>query len=565
MSQFIQCNVRSLNTSYTFVEDICKVLGTSVLCLTEIWHPNFEQLSLLKYWKWIVSVRGQAQGGGVAIVVNPGNKYIERKDIVDNRIEAVWCEVFINEISYLVCSVYIRPNDVDSLEIFMNILSNINHNQIIITGDFNAKHPAWFNNTSNQLGNKLHDFIASSNYVVINNDSPTYQNNIIDLTLAKGCHSKIVNWDTFPDIFIKSDHNVICFTIGDDPTVVSSKWRINKADWKNWKDKTDILFQQLNIDIDNLLTTDHIYKLIKDSLILAADEIIGKYNSSNKHKIWWNESLSKKLKEVQIAKKLFKKRSTQVNLDKYLHVKHDFFQLYCNERVKYFQSLISDMNHNDNTMWKIIKSNSHIPKPCVQPIINNNIVSFTNNDIAQQFLNTYGSGIMHLDTESLNRTNQLALQYISEPVKEEIINVDFSLNELESALANTPSDCAINPDENIHPQMLKNGGINLKLALLKLANSSLRERRYPSDCKLDHKILLQKILKSNYNSCKSYRPITLESIIGKIIQRMIQNRIDWHLEVNNSLSPTQTAYRKDKNCNDIVLRLVQYVQSNWNL
>ena len=62
---------------------------------------------------------------------------------------------------------------------------------------------------------------------------------------------------------------------------------------------------------------------------------------------------------------------------------------------------------------------------------------------------------MHLDTDSLNRTNQLAIQYVSESVKEEIINVDFSLNELETALANTPADCAINPDENIHQTNVK--------------------------------------------------------------------------------------------------------------
>ena len=123
---------------------------------------------------------------------------------------------------------------------------------------------------------------------------------------------------------------------------------------------------------------------------------------------------------------------------------------------------------------------------------------------------------------------------------------------------------AYNPEEDIHPLMLKRGGMKLKQALLFLANKVLESSVFPMSCKLDHKILLEKAMRASYNMCKSYRPITLESIIGKLVQRMMRIRLEWHLESSNLLSITQEAYRKDRNCNDLMLRLVQSIQEGWN-
>ena len=88
--------------------------------------------------------------------------------------------------------------------------------------------------------------------------------------------------------------------------------------------------------------------------------------------------------------------------------------------------------------------------------------------------------------------------------------------------------------------------------------------KVPDDFLLDHKIVIPKPFKDHYHSCKSYRPVTLESIIGKTFIRIIHNRLQWFLESNNLISATQDAYRHDQSCNDLVLRLVQTIQEAWN-
>ena len=47
--------------------------------------------------------------------------------------------------------------------------------------------------------------------------------------------------------------------------------------------------------------------------------------------------------------------------------------------------------------------------------------------------------------------------------------------------------------------------------------------------------MLPKPGKSNYSSVRSYRAITLESVIGKTMEQVICNRLVWKLEVEGEV------------------------------
>ena len=56
-------------------------------------------------------------------------------------------------------------------------------------------------------------------------------------------------------------------------------------------------------------------------------------------------------------------------------------------------------------------------------------------------------------------------------------------------------------------------------------------------------------------SILSYRPITLLSCIGKLMERMIQRRLEWFVESNQILAAQQSGFRKDKSTMDVLLQL----------
>ena len=58
--------------------------------------------------------------------------------------------------------------------------------------------------------------------------------------------------------------------------------------------------------------------------------------------------------------------------------------------------------------------------------------------------------------------------------------------------------------------------------------------------------MMPKSRKSDYNTVRAYRPITLESVLGKVTERVFSKRITWKLEVEKGIASTQYADRKQK-------------------
>ena len=190
-----QCNIRSLNTSATFVENLCIKRDIGMLGLSEIWHPDVNRINVLNTWKWYTSTRVNREGGGAAIIVRPDLKSFERRDLTFIGIEAVWCEITIQNINILVCSIYIPPDDNTAMNLFIVHLQKVSSlRNILIVGDLNAKHPQWYNSRTNNLGEILNKYLLTSPFIVMNDESKTYKESIIDLTIARECKDLIQQW-----------------------------------------------------------------------------------------------------------------------------------------------------------------------------------------------------------------------------------------------------------------------------------------------------------------------------------------------------------------------------------
>ena len=63
---------------------------------------------------------------------------------------------------------------------------------------------------------------------------------------------------------------------------------------------------------------------------------------------------------------------------------------------------------------------------------------------------------------------------------------------------------------------------------------------------------------------KSYRPVTLESVIGEVMEKVKCNRLVWKLEVEGGITRTQNAYRKQKPCVQTMARLCNSISEARN-
>ena len=83
------------------------------------------------------------------------------------QLEAIWCDIYVDNRKILLGSVYVPPEDEDSMDMLIETLKTVScHENVIVMGDFNAKHPMWYNTVSNELGNRLSEYLAGVDYTL---------------------------------------------------------------------------------------------------------------------------------------------------------------------------------------------------------------------------------------------------------------------------------------------------------------------------------------------------------------------------------------------------------------
>ena len=80
------------------------------------------------------------------------------------------------------------------------------------------------------------------------------------------------------------------------------------------------------------------------------------------------------------------------------------------------------------------------------------------------------------------------------------------------------------------------------------------------------KAIIVPILKKDKppNEISSYRPISLTSVVAKVMERMVSRRLTWYLESNNLLSTDQAGFRENHSTNEQVINISQDIKESFN-
>ena len=118
--------------------------------------------------------------------------------------------------------------------------------------------------------------------------------------------------------------------------------------------------------------------------------------------------------------------------------------------------------------------------------------------------------------------------------------------------------------DGLHPKMLKNGGILVKQAVLLLLQKCWQAAIFPTPLKLQNMIFLQKADKDDYNHEKAYRPISLTSILAKLLENVLARRLVAFLKSSGFFdNQPQFAYLKGMDTTQALLSMTLRVQDGF--
>ena len=487
-----------------------------------------------------------------------------------------------NSLVLNIVSVYLPRGPNDHNTEWLNLLDD-SKEKWFIGGDFNAHSPLWEKQCNIVTNNRLVENLMNCPLYLLNNENQVtripdvsyHRATSIDLSLISPSLVPHCNWDTHTDT-LGSDHLPIRVTLNEKLCVDEMtkdkipKFNYKKANWSKFKELLNSYNTNEVYDDD----VDKFYSNFSGTLLSAADKSIPKYFSvrSDKHSgnVWWNSACQAAVdNKKQKAKNYIKTRKpdaheemkkANIESNKIIaQAKQDHWASFCKTEVS---------SHNDvPKVWQKLHEMKKGIKLPQYPIKFGNNKFPSNAEKAEAFVNMF-SDTMRTSSLPSDRQQYRASEERQETYKDPVpqndhcINSSITTEEVRDAislLGNKKTSVGLDIVSNQMLQHLPDKYITL---LCDFFQKCWISGRLPSIWKQSIIIPILKQGKPRYD-IDNYRPIALTSHTGKLMERLVLNRLAYYCEKMNVIPVNQAGFRKGRSTIDHIVKLTTQIKSQF--
>ena len=557
-------NLDTISNKKPEIKDLVQQESPDIICFTEILNkkdPNIE-ITEIKIEGYDLFLEKHPQRG----VIIYTKECLQAQEVTEfehlNFKESAWCKFETqNNEKVLIGNIYHSPNsNIENTTKLFEILkdeSNIfnKFDRIIITGDFNFPNIKW---SSDDLTGKDELFYNAiqDGYFIQHVNKPTrhrqhQQSNILDLILTQD-ETDIQNIEHCSPIG-KSDHELLKIRTN----IMKPKLNENDSENYNFDKGNYTLFKKYLTDVNwmNILQdsdTKQCWKLIKNIIDNGVSQFIPIRKQSKKKKKpgWFTGPVRKSVKKKY---ELYKK---WINSDN----SHDY-HVYINERnatnkqikkakKEHERKIAEKSKENPKVFWNYINSQRKVKESI--PALKSKDGKIYKDDYKKTcILNDFFSSVF--TEEDMNNIPKMTPGeksnniFISEVLNITEENVSLKLKSLNPNKSPGP--------DKLYPKLLKELHHELSIPFTYLFKLSVKEGLLPQDWK-DAEVtpIYKKGLKTDPGN---YRPVSLTSIVCKLLESFIRDTIQIHMEQHKLYSTCQHGFRKKKSCTSQLLEVME--------
>ena len=496
-------------------------------------------------------------GRGIAVYIRSSLKVgsIDINSDYEPYIEQVWISVLLPCGPFYIGCMYRSPSSPSlessllamstSIDIKMKLRGNI-----IIVGDFNLPNIQWVNGFGFSENSLIRPFLEClfnhSLYQAVN--FPTrYRNSqnpsLLDLLLAKDQES-IISIKPLPP-FGASDHIVISCSF----RLYPQRLEFTKHVYTDYS----LIRQELtqcdwsfieNTDVEESWTT------MKRILLKAIEN-----HSSTK----WKrkpKTLPYITKEIKMARnrkkkywKLYTKNQNQADYyTKYKQARNKLRSLSRNITEKYEESVAAATKTNPKKFWRYVSSGKP-GRHSVTQLVQDGSKICDPREIANALNKQFISVFTVADNAPLPDPPQYEIQKSMPPINITKVDVETRLKKINPNKSTGP--------DGVPPRLLKETYAVLSHPLTLLFQKSLNTKSIPQDWKEAYITPVHK--GSSRDEASNYRPISLTSGVGKLLEGIVNSAIIEHLNANKLLSPSQHGFRPSRSVDTNLIDAYEHV------
>ena len=535
---------------------------------------------------------------GCAIYIREDLTYSYVTELSSDNYDSIWIIVKIGVTNYLIGTAYINGSNthrIASIQAFLKKVKEAKqyatqhrlHGPFVI-GDFNCRSPLWGDTITCQMGYEVELFIEKEGFTALSTGENTFQaingGSVIDLILTEDHNVNKVKdmWmDDLTELWTGAPtrgHNPIIASIVGEGNVPINNSRgqcnkntvidYNKTDWQKWNNKVEEMINQGSEP--SVKTSETVWENLTSIFQEALTEVGTTKISSKFQKPFWNDKLSKLAKEARLTRKSYKRRRTPYSKGNMKQAKEELNKEMSNSIQKWIMDQTEQMNvRKGEDFWPIYQRVFNKKETNTTEIlkVDDKIIS-KDNEKEEVLFDTFFGGKHMQDCELDGNFQKTVEEKLGKGMVEEehsllkeygnLLQDNITIEELNEAIDHQKTGKKSIDLEGNHPNMIKHMGDQLKRLLLQLFNLSLETGCWP--WKTSKVIFLKKPGKGSYNIPGNYRPITIASYFGKLMERILEARLRKYLEDNNMIDENQEGFRRKKNTVRYLYRLVNSIK-----
>ena len=590
---FGQLNIAKMSThSELALANFIYEQNIALLALQETGHWDISSsTSLFKNYQIFVNTNKPTENlSGVGLIIDKKLKPELVSELMSDKVDNAWCQITLNNKRVLVGSAYCKPNS--STENLVVTSTNITHalkyskthnfSSVIVYGDFNARNTDWGDTVTSNRGKMLAEYIDKENWLLCSPFENTFVcdggGSVIDLILTQGRISLDIKeqWiEKDTELFSgapRRGHYPILHGINHDQTAAKarnvSNWE--KANWSEWQTYVESESKKLLADVGGACPSEvakSIWNSFVNTVTVANSHYIPKKKISQHSKPYWNLDLTKLSLELQKARKTFRKRATPNNKFILSEATSKFKKKLIKDKNDWIRTKTENLNIKNSTeFWKRYRKvfgaeqNNHVSN-----LIDGNNLLTTNEAKENLLFKTYFTG-QHLkakgrldnDHETIEEYERIKNSWdtTNKPTdsNENGLNDDINEGEIRLSIEKQNNDSKAEDPDGVHPCILKHLGENAIKVLKTIFNYCISTGSWL--WQTSYVTFLRKPGKPSYNAAGAYRPISLSSYIGKILERIIDHRLRQHIDSIGKFDDEQEGFSKGRSTTRYLFRML---------
>ena len=571
---FIHLNVRSILPKMQEIRILANNTNAAVMCFTETWIDDSvtnNETDVPGYT--IVRKDRNRNGGGICMYIREDLAFSPMTLDQSEGIEEIMCiELFLPKTRpIIVATCYRPPHQTDFIENFERCLMQFRMDcELYVLGDFNISYLDTTMSLRNQYCNLLNQY--NLNQIITN---PTRVTNVTSSLIDHILCSKmeIIAQSGVINVGL-SDHSLIYCTRKRSKCIVNEHKNCTIRMTKKYE-KSIFMSKLLNANWDKCFFAENVNKAwchFRDIFTNILDQVAPtkKIRIKQRTEEWINQEIIEAIRTRDSLKNKYIRTKDDTDYQRFC-TQRNFVQKLCKKtKSQYFNEQVDLHKSDSKKLWNQFKKlgySQNVKKDSKTVLSIQGTNCYDDTAIANhfnEFFTTIASqlveklpaskGLYTVDKEPVKQfyairktsNDELSLRHVSE---------DFVYKEL--CNLNTSKSTGL---DGIPARFLKDAAPIIKIHITFLINYSISEATVPDDLKLAK---VKPLFKKNSRlKAENYRPVSILSIVSKIMEKAVYKQLEKFLLSNNLLYELQSGFRSAYSTDTCLIHLTDHIKSN---